>query len=80
MKSWLKTLAAAVIGGSVTSGTAVLQNRLQFGAAAPPITGETLGLAAGMGALIAAVTYIMKSPFAAPQQSEPNNPKPTATE
>ncbi len=57
-KTWLKGLAAAAIGGSATVATqiATSQQTPNF---------EQIGIGAGIGGLVTALAYLMKSPLPA---------------
>lgn len=69
--SWLKGLAAAIAGGAVTSAAAVAQNRLVGTPDSAPLTGKNIGIAAGIGALLTTIPYLMKSPIAPAPEAPP---------
>lgn len=64
-KLWLKSLAAAAIGGSATTATQIMTSQQT-----PSLT--NIGIGAGIGAIVTALAYLVKSPLPAT--------KPTAAE
>lgn len=68
---WLKGLGAALLGAATTGAGAVVQNRLQKGKDAPPITGGNVLASAGIGALVTLVAYLAQSPMPTEQPVEP---------
>jgi ABC-type Fe3+-siderophore transport system permease subunit len=74
LNTWLKGLGAAMLGSAVVTAGGYLQNRLQNGKDAPPITGAAIGLHAGLGAVVALLSYLTQSPLQQPTAaSKPAN-------
>lgn len=64
--AWLQGLIAATLGGAASAGAATVSNRVQNGKNAPPITGTSLGISVGVGALVTGIAYILRSPISSP--------------
>lgn len=64
-KTWLQGLAAAAIGGAATGATQVVSGTGKVD--------KTTAIAAGSGALVTVMAYLLKSPIAQPTQ--PVEPK-----
>jgi L-lactate permease len=70
-KTWLQAFGVALVGGAAATTAQVVNNRVQYGPAAPPITGKSVGLSAGLGALVTGLAYLMRSPLTPPAPAVP---------
>jgi hypothetical protein len=61
-KNWLKGLALVVGTASVSAAVQVVNNRTTS-KSAPPITGGSIGITAGVAAIGALLAYLTQSPL-----------------